>query len=206
MRCALYHRVSTRDQNATNARDALLKAATARGLEVVWNEEETGSGARNDRPKLQELLQLARENKFEYVLVWKLDRFGRSSLDLQSNIKALNQAGVTFVATSQGLESGPVGSAMSSLMFTMMAAFAEFELELNLERTLQGMERARKKGTKSGKSIGGQYRHLKTGVLEQSKITKLRASGYSYKKIAREVGCSVFEVRKVINGRTNERP
>src|SRR5947208_12543505 len=105
--CALYHRVSTRDQNRALARRELRQAAAARGLAIVLDVEETGSGARNNRPGLCRVMEAARKGQIAAVLVWKLDRFGRSSLDLLSNIRALTDGGVRFVAVTQGLDVRP---------------------------------------------------------------------------------------------------
>jgi putative DNA-invertase from lambdoid prophage Rac len=88
LRAAIHHRVSTLDQNAGLARDELHAAAARMGAQVVLDIEGTGSGARNDRPGLQRLMEAARKGKLDAVLVWKLDRFGRSALDALANIRA----------------------------------------------------------------------------------------------------------------------
>ncbi len=147
----IYHRVSTLDQDPTLARDELRRAASARGLELLAEIEETGSGARNDRPGLAAVLELAARARISHVLVWKLDRFGRSALDVLANIEALDRAGVTFVATTQGLETGPRAGAMGKLVATVLAAIAEFERELIRERTRLGHAAARKKGVHIGR-------------------------------------------------------
>src|SRR5205085_1275493 len=103
MRAALYHRVSTTDQNPELAREELRSAAQRMGATVALDVEEVGSGARNDRPGLQRVLEAARRGKVDAVLVWKIDRFARSSLDLLTNVKALESSGVRFVAVSQGV-------------------------------------------------------------------------------------------------------
>src|SRR5438045_1989559 len=99
---ALYHRVSTLDQDVTLAREELRRAARARGYHVPrdLDIEEKGSGARNDRPGLQRVLEAARRGKVAAVLVWKLDRWGRSQLDVLTNVKALRDAGVRFICIS----------------------------------------------------------------------------------------------------------
>jgi putative DNA-invertase from lambdoid prophage Rac len=146
-----YHRVSTSDQDPTLAREELRRAAAARNLDLVDEVEETGSGARNDRPGLQRVLDLARQHQVNHVLVWKLDRFGRSSLDLQTNIEALNRQGVTFIATSQGIDIGPTSGAMGKLVLQVLAAIAEFDREVIRERTRLGLQAARARGTPLGR-------------------------------------------------------
>lgn len=193
MRCVTYHRVSTLDQNVSTARDELRRAAAQRGYEVVDEFEETGSGARNDRPELQRLMAMARKGKFDAVLVWKLDRFGRSSLDVQTNIRQLNQCGVSFVAVTQGIEAKPHGDAMSNLILSVMAAMAEFELDLIRDRTRAGMARAKAQGTRSGKLIGGQWAYARP---DAARVRALRAAGRSWAQVAAELGCSVGSARK----------
>jgi putative DNA-invertase from lambdoid prophage Rac len=150
-----YHRVSTLDQNPELAREE-LRAAAARmgGGAVALEVEETGSGAKADRPGLARIMDAARAGKIDVVAVWKLDRFGRSALDLLGNVRELRRLGVRFVATTQGIEIGDESSAAGKLLLTMLAGVAEFERELIVERTQMGLAHARKHGTKSGKPIG----------------------------------------------------
>src|SRR5690606_6623303 len=127
MRAVTYHRVSTLDQHADAARTELREAASRLGAELIEEIEETGSGARNDRPGLARVMDLARRHKVDVVLVSKLDRFGRSALDLLANVRELETAAVRFIATSQGIDIRPGGDPMSRLLLTMLAAIAEFE-------------------------------------------------------------------------------
>lgn len=149
-----YHRVSTVDQDPTLARVELRRAARARGLRLVAEIEETGSGARNDRPGLQRVMQLVRSHEVHQVLVWKLDRFGRSAIDVVTNVKAIKAAGATFVATSQGLQVGPDSGAIGDLVVSVMSAMAEFERAVISERTLLGLEKLRRRGRKLGRPSG----------------------------------------------------
>ena len=136
LKAALYHRVSTLDQDPALARHELREAAGRLGFEVVLDVEETGSGARNDRPGLKKLMEAARRGAIAAVVVWKLDRFGRSALDLLANIRELVEAhGVRFVAISQGIDVKPGGDAISRLLLTMLSGVAEFERDLIRERT-----------------------------------------------------------------------
>lgn len=188
-RAIIYHRVSTSEQDPTLARDQLRRAARLRELEVAEEIEETGSGARNDRPGLQRVLELTRSGEVSAVLVWKLDRFGRSTLDLLSNIQALNDAGVRLIATSQGLEMKPGGDALSKMFVTVLAAVAEFERELIRERTLLGLAKARKKGVKLG-------RRRKVTGIQVAESKRLRREGASWREAARQVEASVSSLRR----------
>ena len=91
-----YHRVSQVDQNERLAVDELRLAAAARGMNIVAEITEIGSGANNDRPGLLKILAAARRSELDAVLCWKLDRWGHSSLDLLANLRALEDAGVRF--------------------------------------------------------------------------------------------------------------
>ncbi|TPV94559.1 MAG: recombinase family protein, partial [Myxococcales bacterium FL481] len=116
LRAALYHRVSTTDQDAAAAQKELRNAAARLGMRVAKNIEETGSGANNNRPGLLQIMHLARRGMIDAVLVWKLDRFGRSALDLLTNLRELESSGVRFIAVTQGIDIRPGGEAMSRLM------------------------------------------------------------------------------------------
>jgi DNA invertase Pin-like site-specific DNA recombinase len=151
VRVALYHRVSTLDQNPELARDELRAAAKSRGGALALDVEETGSGAKNDRPGLARVMAAARAGAIDCVMVWKLDRFGRSALDLLANISALREAGVRFVATTQGIDVSREGGAIALLILTVLAGVAEFERELIRERTMLGLATARKKGVRLGR-------------------------------------------------------
>ncbi len=97
------------------------------------------------------MLDAAQRSKLDIVLVWKLDRFGRSALDLLANIRKLEDAGVRFVALTQGIDIKPGGDAMGRLMLTMLAAVAEFERSLIRERTMLGIAKARASGKRIGR-------------------------------------------------------
>jgi DNA invertase Pin-like site-specific DNA recombinase len=149
-----YHRVSTIDQRPELAREELRRAARARDLELVAEIEETGSGARNDRPGLARLMDLVHQHRIAWVLIWKLDRFGRSVIDVLTNVRKLKQHGVTLVCTSQGLEVGPRGNAISDVIVTVLAAAAELERNVISERTRLGLVGARARGKILGRPKG----------------------------------------------------
>jgi DNA invertase Pin-like site-specific DNA recombinase len=190
-RAALYHRVSTLDQDPTAARWELEQRARAQMLNVVLSIEETGSGARSDRPGLQRLLEAARRGELDVVLCWKLDRFGRSALDLLGNIEQLLSCGVRFVATSQGIDLKPGGDAMSRLLVTMLAAVAEFERDLIRDRTKLGMQKARAAGVHVGRPRGPRP--------PAAAVAELRARGLSWKMVAEELGFPVSACRRALS-------
>jgi putative DNA-invertase from lambdoid prophage Rac len=187
-KCAIYHRVSSRDQNPTLARRELRQAARARGFEVALDIEETGSGAWNNRPGLRRVMDAAAKGEVATVLCWKLDRFGRSSLDVLSNIRRLSNAGVRFVAVTQGLDVQPHGDAMSQLILGVLAAVAEFERSLIAERTALAAKVAREAGRPWG-------RRAEAGP-EPSAVRALRGSGKSWSQIATRLDCTIAMARR----------
>src|SRR5262245_4044645 len=147
MRIATYHRVSTADQHPDAARAELTRFAGALGGSVTLEVEEIGSGARNDRPSLKRILEAARKRQFDCLVVWKLDRLGRSTLDLHTNAALLEAYNVRLACVTQAIDTGtPHGK----LLFTVLAAVAEFEKDTIRERTKLGLARAKAKGKRLG--------------------------------------------------------
>ncbi len=189
IRACIYHRVSTLDQDLTLAHDELLNAATARGMTIMMDIAETGSGARNDRPGLQQVLDAARRGKIDAVVVWKLDRFGRSALDLLANIHTLENAGVRFVAITQGIDIKPGGDPMSRLLLTMLAGVAEFERSLIVERTRLGLAKAKRLGKRLG-------RPMARTAPDPATVAARRNQGESWSAIARALGTNESAARR----------
>jgi putative DNA-invertase from lambdoid prophage Rac len=184
-RAAIYHRVSTVDQRPELARHELAAAARRFGARVVLNIEETGSGASNDRPGLVRILDAARRGQIDVVLVWKLDRFGRSALDLITNLRALDTAGVRFIATTQGLDFR--GDPISKLHLTVLAAVAEFERDQIIERTRLGLAKAKRDGKRLGRP--------RVARPPRAEVLKLIWAGFTWKETARKLRCTVWAAR-----------
>jgi putative DNA-invertase from lambdoid prophage Rac len=187
-RVAVYHRVSTLDQDKTLARDELGAWVARQGGTVALAIEETGSGARNNRPGLRRILDAARRGEIDCVCVWKLDRWGRSTMDVLANIEALKTAGVRFVAISQGLDVKARGDAISDLILTVLAGVATFERDLIRERTLLGIAKARKRGIKLGRP--------RNAGPTREQVDKLREAGKSWAAIAEHYDTNVMLVRR----------
>lgn len=190
-RAAIYHRVSTLDQCQTAARHELRAAVTARGMTVALEVEETGSGAKNSRPGLQQILEAARRHKIDAVLVWKLDRFGRSAHDLLINIRTLEDAGVRFIAVTQGIDLKPGGDPMSRLILTVLSGVAEFERSLIVERVRLGMAKAKREG----KPVG---RRVSADAPDSRLVAELRASGASWRQVADRLHCTPSAARRAV--------
>ena len=135
-----YARVSTDDQKMDLQRDAL----TAAGCEKVFTD--TASGAKAERPGLADALAFAR--KGDSLVVWRLDRLGRSLPELVKIVGELEAAGVGFESTTERIETS---TATGRLVFHLFAALAEFERRLIVERTMAGLAAARARGRKGGR-------------------------------------------------------
>jgi DNA invertase Pin-like site-specific DNA recombinase len=183
--CALYHRVSTRDQNPTAAAKALRAHAKRLGLRVVLYSDEVAS-SRAHRPELERVMAAARKGQLDAIIVWKLDRFGRSMIDLLTRLRELESLGVRFIASTQGIDLGADGGAASRYYLNTLAAAAEFERELIVERTHLGLDHARRRGVKLGRP-----RHR----LDLDRVRELRAQKKSWDAIAGELGVARETIR-----------
>jgi DNA invertase Pin-like site-specific DNA recombinase len=153
---ALYTRVSTTEQTNLNQKLKLESYAKAQG----WNYEifqETES-SRNTRPVKAELLQKLRRKEYSGVLVYKLDRWARSSSELILEINELVSRGIGFYSLTENLD---FGTATGKLMFNLLSAFAEFERDLIRERTMDGLERAKKQGKRLGRPKGSKDKKVR---------------------------------------------
>src|SRR4051794_5633502 len=137
-----YARVSTQDQSLDLQTDA-LKAA---GCERVFTEK--ASGSRGDRPKLAEALAFARDNKGDTLVVWKLDRLGRSLPHLIEAVKSLDERGIGFRSLKESIDTT---TSTGKLVFHVFAALAEFERDIIRERTAAVLVAARARGRKGGR-------------------------------------------------------
>ncbi len=135
-----YARVSTGEQKLDLQLDALEDA----GCERIY--EEKISGAAEERPKLEQCLDALRDG--DTLVVWRLDRFGRSLKDLVSKMEELEERGADFVSLTEGIDTT---TAQGKLTFHIFGALAEFERELSRERIMAGLKAARERGKVGGR-------------------------------------------------------
>jgi DNA invertase Pin-like site-specific DNA recombinase len=184
-RVALYARVSTTDQNCELQLADLRQYARARGWDVTGEYVDTGwSGAKANRPALGRLMADARARRLDAVLVWKLDRWGRSVADSIRGIQELVSLGVRFIAVTQNIDTDE-SNPMARFLLHIMAAFAELERELIRERVTAGVRAARGKG----KTLGRPKR-----VFRRDEAIRLREQGMSWRKIAAKLNVPVTTV------------
>jgi putative DNA-invertase from lambdoid prophage Rac len=172
---AIYARVSTSDQNCEMQVCELHEYADRRGWEVAGEYVDTGwSGAKASRPELNRLMKDAALRRFDAVLVWKLDRFGRSVRNCLDGIEALRTNGVRFLAVSQSIdtdESNPT----ARLLLHILASVAEFEREIIRERVCAGVKNAKAKGKQLGR---------RKVVFDRARAREMNAGGASLRDIA----------------------
>jgi DNA invertase Pin-like site-specific DNA recombinase len=185
LRTALYARVSTLNgQDPEMQLRELREYTVRRGWEISDEYIDHGiSGSRDSRPALNRLMADAQQRKFDTVLVWKVDRFGRSLRHLVNALAELAALGVAFVSLRDNLDlSTPSGR----LMFAVIGAMAEFERALIQERVRAGLRNARAKG----KPLGRPHR-----IVDHESILLMRAQGASIRQIADRLGIGYGTVR-----------
>lgn len=187
MKMGLYARVSTHDQQTLALqRNALVAYAQQRRGAIVTVVEDVGSGV-NERLQREELMRAARRRELDAIVVWRLDRWGRSLADLVSTLQELHELGIGFISLSEALDfTTPTGRAMAG----MLAVFAEFERGILRERVKAGIAEARRRGTRHGRPPT--VAHL-ADVVRQ-----LYAEGLSKSAIARRLGIGRTSVRRFL--------
>jgi len=188
-RAGLYARVSTNDQQTlTMQHRAMREYAARRGWTIALQIREVNSGAA--RREAREKLIAARRREIDIVLVWRLDRWGRSVTDLLATLQELEHLGVGFVSLTEALDlTTPVGRAMAGLL----AILAEFEREILRERTRAGLAHARENGKRLGRPA--------TAAVHTAEIRKLHRAGVSKSEIARRVRIGRTSVRRILGER-----
>jgi len=193
-RAGLYARVSTNDQQTLTMQNrAMREYAARRGWTLALQVREVNSGAAR-REAREKMLEAARRREIDIVLVWRLDRWGRSVTDLLATLQELEHLGVGFVSLTEALDlSTPAGRAMAGLL----AIFAEFEREILRERTKAGLAHAREKGKQLGRPA--------TAAVHDAEIRKLHRGGVSKSEIARRLQIGRTTVRRILAARSPSR-
>src|SRR5258708_5073632 len=186
-RAALYSRVSTNDQHTLSMQSRNMREyAARRGWSIAMQVREVGSGAAQ-REAREKLLDAARRREIDIVVVWRLDRWGRSVTDLLATLQELEHLGVGFVSLTEALDlTTPAGRAMAGLL----SVFAEFEREILRERVRAGLVHARQNGKKLGRPA--------TAATKTGEVRELRRAGVSKSEIARRLQIGRTSVRRIL--------
>src|SRR3984885_12683003 len=191
-RVALYARVSTSNgqQDPEMQLRELREYAKHRELVIVGEYIDRMTGSKDSRPALNKLMADAPRRKFDAVLVWKLDRFGRSLRHLVNAIAELEAIGVSFISFRDNLD---LTTPSGRLMFQIIGAMAEFERALIQERVRAGLRNAKAKGKKLGRPRAD---------VDPTQVEALRASGSSWREIAEKLGVGLGTVHRTLKPRS----
>jgi len=192
MKTALYARVSTNNGQSVEPqlRD-LREYAKARRMVITKEYCDRGiSGSKDTRPALDKLMEDARKRKFDTVLVFKFDRFARSSRHLAFALEEFQSLGISFLSFTEGIDtSSPMGKAM----YTIISAMAELERSLTVERVKSGLRAARARGKRLGRP---------KMPVSQTEATQRRSRGESIRQIAKAMGVSVGKAHALLKPAT----
>ncbi len=187
----IYARTSTADkgQDPELQLKDLRQYAEARGWKIFGEYSDIGeSGSKDKRPQLDRLMEDARKRRIDAILVWKLDRFGRSLKALITTLEELRSLGVQFVSYTENLDfSTPAGRAMANLI----GVFAEFERDLIRERVRAGIQNAKSKGIRVGRRS-----LIDQGLLKT--VADMRNKGMKIRALARHLNISPSLVHKTL--------
>ena len=197
MKVALYTRVSTNDQSVEMQTSDLKRYCGQRGFEVYKEYSDQGiSGTKDKRPALDELIDDAKKKKFDVVLVWRFDRFARSTKHLITALEEFRHLGIDFISYQENIDtSSPLGKAM----FTIVSAIAELERNILLERVRAGLKRAKENGT-----ILGRPKRLDLDVKELQKMRDKEK--LSFRQIAKRVKACPATVYKSLKNPGRKSP
>lgn len=206
MTAALYLRVSKEEQHTDNQLPELRAYAKRMEWDAVEYVEHASAKEGSRRPVLAQLIDDAKAKKFGVVVVWKIDRFGRSLIDFVNNVRTLDTAGVRFIAPSQSIDTDQK-SPFSKLLMHLLAIFAEFERDLIIERVnagLKGYGRAYDAGQvgvdKARQSKSGKNKAIgrPRAVFHRGRVAGMRERGMSLRAIGKELGVSEGMIRKAL--------
>lgn len=193
-RVAIYCRVSTASQSVDPQEAALREHAIRKDwTQVRVFKDHAVSGTRDRRPALDRLMQECRRGAVDLVLVWKFDRFGRSTRHLIEALEEFRQLRIEFVSLTEAVDTAtPAGR----MFFSMIAVIANFERDLIAERVKLGLAEARRKGTRLGRPPKKDI-----GPEEAEKLQRERAKGKTtLRALARKYGVSVWRAHSLCNG------
>jgi|ERR1035438_6426825 DNA invertase Pin-like site-specific DNA recombinase len=184
MRSAIYARVSTKDQSCDLQVRDLRAYSAARKFTIFREYIDIGeSGAKNSRPELNNLMADARKRTFDLVVVWRFDRFARSTKHLLLALEEFRSLGIQFISYQENIDTS---SPLVQALFTIVSAVAQLERDLIRERVNAGIRHARA----SGKQLGRPRR-----IVDREDLARLRTEGASLREIAKKLQLGYGTVR-----------
>src|ERR1700676_1888033 len=187
MRIGIYARVSTKDQSCQLQVRDLRSYCVARGFDLVREYVDVGqSGAKDSRPELHKLMDDARKRQFDAIVVWRFDRFSRSTKHLLSALEEFRSLGIQFISYQENIDTS---SALGQALFTIVSAVAQLERDLIRERVSAGIRNARANGKKLGRPMR---------TVDSDRILQMRAEGQTLEQIATDLGIGYGTVRSLL--------
>src|SRR5271157_5316974 len=178
IRAAIYARVSTTDQSAESQLRDLRQYVAARGMDATEYVDTGYSGAKQSRPALDRLVEDTRKRRIDCVVVWRFDRFARSTKHLLLALEEFRSLGIQFISYQENIDTtSPLGQAL----FTIVSAVAQLERELIRERVRAGLRNARAKGKKFGRP---------PAKVDADRVAELRREGFSWSQVCRTLNVS----------------
>jgi DNA invertase Pin-like site-specific DNA recombinase len=210
-RCAIYARVSTVNGHQSpdmQLRD-LHKYAEGRNWKVIDEFVDRISSSKEKRPELERMMRDCHEHRVDVVLVWRFDRFARSTSELEAALSEFKALGIAFVSFSENIDTNTPGG---KLVFTILGAVAEMERSLIRERVLAGLRNAVAKGEKlGGKRTPGKGKRLgrpkgkrdskprrTDHPVDMLQVYKLRSEDLSYRDIAKQLGMGFMTIYNLV--------
>ncbi len=186
-RIAVYARVSTTDQSTDSQLLDLRRYVRERRWNIYKEYVDEGiSGTKDSRPALNELMNDAKKRRFDVVLVWRFDRFARSTKHLILALEEFKNLGIDYVSYQENIDtSSPLGSAI----FTIISAVAQLERDIIAERVKAGLRRAKENGKKLGRP---------RVEVDPAQIQKMRSRGLSLRAIGKQIGISRTKVSEIL--------
>ena len=184
---AVYVRVSTKDQSVDMQLNDLERYSRERGLDVFKVYEDNGvSGTKETRPALNELMDHAKKKRFDMVLVWRFDRFARSTKHLVTALHEFRHLGIDFISFQENIDtSSPLGEAI----FTIISAMSKLERDIIAERVKGGLRKAKANGKKLGRP---------KNIVDTEKVIEYRKKNKSIRQIASELNLSKGAVQRTL--------
>lgn len=188
---AIYTRVSTSKQSCSNQREDLLRVARSANWFIAAefsDQAVSGAASRDERPALRQLMLGATRREFELVMVWSIDRLGRSVQHLVETMNELHALKIDLFFHQQAIDTT---TATGKLCFSIFGALAEYERAMIRDRVVAGQQRARAQGVKLG-------RPTRLNESVRSAVVCLRERGMSIAAIARQLGIGVGTIYKCL--------
>ncbi len=189
-RVAIYARVSTSEQSTESQLLDLRHYTQERGWHLYQEYCDNGvSGTKDSRPELNKLMNSAKKRKFDTVLVWRFDRFARSTKHLVLALEEFKSLGIQFVSYQENVDTGsPLGNAI----FTIIGAMAQLERDIIVERVKAGLRRAKNRGKRLGRPEGT--------AQDVKRIIRLKNEGLSLRQTAKRLRISKSTVARLLEG------